>query len=136
MQRSADNVSWSGLSLYDGKNERLMFGVPFALNPTRSRRELGIHNLGANQRNDTGLEPVAGTKYVIITKVDYTTIMGKPEPRQQRTRDTECRHGLHECSLRHPLRLRWRFADVLGQTWRVCAGHGDLHLHLRAAHRE
>ncbi len=28
MQRSADNVSWSGLSLYDGKNERLMFGVP------------------------------------------------------------------------------------------------------------
>ena len=73
MQRSADNVSWSGLSLYDGNNERLMFGVPFAMNPASSRRELGIHNLGANQWNYTGLEPVAGTKYVIIAKVDYTT---------------------------------------------------------------
>jgi uncharacterized repeat protein (TIGR03806 family) len=73
MQRSADNVSWSGLSLYDGNNERLMFGVPFALNPASSRRELGIHNLGANQWNYTGLEPVAGLKYQIIAKVDYTT---------------------------------------------------------------
>lgn len=73
MQRSADNVSWSGLSLYEGTNERLMFGVPFAMNPASSRRELGIHNLGANQWNYTGLEPVAGTKYVIIAKVDYTT---------------------------------------------------------------
>ncbi|MBK8038933.1 MAG: PQQ-dependent sugar dehydrogenase [Verrucomicrobiaceae bacterium] len=73
MQRSADNVSWSGLSLYDGNNERLMFGVPFAQNPANNRRELGIHNLGANQWNYTGIEPVAGTKYQIIAKVDYTT---------------------------------------------------------------
>jgi glucose/arabinose dehydrogenase len=73
MQRSADNVSWSGLSLYDGNNERLMFGVPFAQNPANNRRELGIHNLGTNQWNYTGLEPVAGTKYQIIAKVDYTT---------------------------------------------------------------
>lgn len=73
MQRSADNVSWSGLSLYDGNNERLMFGVPFAQNPANSRRELGIHNLGANQWNYTGIAPVAGTKYQIIAKVDYTT---------------------------------------------------------------
>lgn len=73
MQRSADNVSWSGLSLFDGNNERLMFGVPFAQNPASSRRELGIHNLGANQWNYTGLAPVAGLKYQIIAKVDYTT---------------------------------------------------------------
>jgi uncharacterized repeat protein (TIGR03806 family) len=73
MQRSADNVSWSGLSLYDGNNERLMFGVPFAQNPANNRRELGIHNLGANQWNYTGIAPVAGTKYQIIAKVDYTT---------------------------------------------------------------
>jgi glucose/arabinose dehydrogenase len=73
MQRSADNVSWSGLSLYDGNNERLMFGVPFAQNPANNRRELGIHNLGANQWNYTGVEPVAGLKYQIIAKVDYTT---------------------------------------------------------------
>jgi len=73
MQRSADNVSWSGLSLYDGNNERLMFGVPFAMNPANSRREFGIHNLGANQWNYTGIAPVAGTKYHIIAKVDYTT---------------------------------------------------------------
>lgn len=75
MQRSADNVSWSGLSLYDGNNERLMFGVPSAQNPSSSRRELGIHNLGANQWNYTGMEPVAGLKYQIIAKVDYTTGM-------------------------------------------------------------
>lgn len=73
MQRSADNVSWSGLSLYDGNNERLMFGVPFAQNPANNRREIGIHNLGANQWNYTGIAPVAGTKYQIIAKVDYTT---------------------------------------------------------------
>ena len=73
MQRSADNVSWSGLSLYDGNNERLMFGVPSAQNPANNRRELGIHNLGANQWNYTGIAPVAGTKYQIIAKVDYTT---------------------------------------------------------------
>jgi glucose/arabinose dehydrogenase/mono/diheme cytochrome c family protein len=73
MQRSADNVSWSGLSLYDGNNERLMFGVPFAQNPANNSREFGIHNLGANQWNYTGIAPVAGTKYQIIAKVDYTT---------------------------------------------------------------
>ena len=75
MQRSADNVTWSGLSLYDGGTELLMFGVPFALNPSSSRRELGIHNLGANQWNYTGTAPVAGTKYQIIAKVDYATGM-------------------------------------------------------------
>ncbi|MBK8090413.1 MAG: PQQ-dependent sugar dehydrogenase [Verrucomicrobiaceae bacterium] len=73
MQRSADNVSWSGLSLYEGNNERLMFGVPFAQNPSSNRREFGIHNLGANQWNYSGIAPVAGLKYQIIAKVDYTT---------------------------------------------------------------
>lgn len=73
MQRSAAGVEWSGVSLYEGSNERLMFGVPFAMNPSSNRRELGIHNLGANQWSYTGMEPVAGMKYQIVAKVDYTT---------------------------------------------------------------
>lgn len=71
MQRSASTVEWSGLSIYDGNAERLMFGVPFATNPSSSRRELGIHNLGANQWSFTGIPPVAGTKYQIVGKIDY-----------------------------------------------------------------
>ncbi|MES2598447.1 MAG: PQQ-dependent sugar dehydrogenase [Verrucomicrobiota bacterium] len=73
MNRSAANVSWSGLSLYENNTERLMFGVPFALNPSSNRREVGIHNLGANQWSYTGMVPVAGLKYQIVAKVDYAT---------------------------------------------------------------
>ena len=75
MQRSAASVEWSGLSLYEGNSERLMFGVPFAMNPSSNRRELAIHNLFTNQWSYSGLEPVAGTKYQIVAKVDYTTGM-------------------------------------------------------------
>jgi uncharacterized repeat protein (TIGR03806 family) len=71
MHRSAADVTWSGMSVYENNVERLMFGVPFATNPVSGQRELGIHNLGANQWSYTGMQPVAGERYQIVAKVDY-----------------------------------------------------------------
>lgn len=71
MQRSGLGVTWSGVSVYDGTNERILFGVPFATNPSSGVRELAIHNLGTNTHTFTGMAPVIGARYNLVGKIDF-----------------------------------------------------------------
>jgi len=73
MLRGGLGVTWGGLSLYDTTNERILFGVPDAVNPSSGVREVGIHNLGSNSWNYTGIAPVTGARYNLVAKVDFTT---------------------------------------------------------------
>lgn len=70
MVRSGLGVTWSGVSVYDGTNERILFGVPFAVNPSSGVRELAIHNLGTNTHAFTGIVPVDGARYNFVAKID------------------------------------------------------------------
>jgi hypothetical protein len=103
MQRSATSVSWSGLSLYEGNNERLMFGVPFAHEsgeqPPRARHSQSRGESVELHRP----QPVAGTKYQIIAKVDYTTgfasLYVNPSLTGGEPGSPNATHRLHECAL-------------------------------------
>lgn len=71
MLRSGTGVTWSGVSAYDGTNERILFGVPFATNPSSGARELAIHNLGTNTHTFTGIAPINGARYNLVAKIDF-----------------------------------------------------------------
>ncbi len=71
MLRSGPGVSWSGASVYEFDTERILFGVPFAVNPSSGVRELAIHNLGTNTHTFTGIVPVNGARYNLVAKVDF-----------------------------------------------------------------
>lgn len=71
MLRSGPGVSWSGASLYELGDERILFGVPFAVNPSSGVREIAIHNLGANAHSFTGIAPVDGVRYNLVAKADF-----------------------------------------------------------------
>ena len=71
MVRSAAGVTWSGASVYEFGNERILFGVPFTLNPSSGVRELAIHNLGTNTHAFTGIAPVIGARYNLVAKIDF-----------------------------------------------------------------
>jgi len=71
MLRSGTGVSWSGASVYELGNERILFGVPFAINPSSGVRELAIHNLGTNTHAFSGIVPVDGARYNLVAKMDF-----------------------------------------------------------------
>ena len=73
MIRSGPNVTWSGASAYEFGNERILFGVPDAVNPSSGVRELAIHNLGTNTHSFTGIVPVTGAKYNVVAKLDFVS---------------------------------------------------------------
>ena len=70
MKRDA-GASWSGASSYDGGTERLLFGVPFAANPSSGQREYAIHDLEAGQWAYSGVQPAAGDDLLLVGKIDF-----------------------------------------------------------------
>lgn len=66
-------VQWSGASSYDFEAERFLFGVPGAVNPASGQREFAIHDLAAGQHAYSGIQPVEGQTYLLVSKIDYDT---------------------------------------------------------------
>lgn len=64
-------VQWSGASSYDFEAERFLFGVPGAANPASGQREFAIHDLAAGQHAYSGIQPVEGQTYLLVSKIDY-----------------------------------------------------------------
>ncbi|RYD34616.1 MAG: hypothetical protein EOP87_08860, partial [Verrucomicrobiaceae bacterium] len=64
-------VQWSGASSYDFEAERFLFGVPGAANPASGQREFAIHDLTAGQHAYSGIQPVEGKTYLLVSKIDY-----------------------------------------------------------------
>lgn len=109
------SLEW--FSLYEGDNERLMFGVLFAQNSANNRRELGIHNLSARTSGaHTGIAPVAGTKHPYHRQSGLhdrlCLAVCQSEPDRRRSRMALCNAGLHERAFRTAFRLWRRFADL------------------------
>jgi len=73
MTRSSD-TTWSGASAYDFGTERILFGVPFAPNPSGSQREFAIHVLNSGAADGhaySGIQPIAGQTVMLVGKIDY-----------------------------------------------------------------
>lgn len=66
-------VTWGGASSYDYEAERFLFGVPGAANPASGQREFAIHDLAAGQHAYSGIQPVEGQTYLLVSKIDYDT---------------------------------------------------------------
>jgi glucose/arabinose dehydrogenase len=66
-------ASWGGASSYDYGAERFLFGVPGAANPASGQREFAIHDLPGNQHAYSGIQPVDGQTYLLVSKINYDT---------------------------------------------------------------
>ncbi|QDT07446.1 Quinoprotein glucose dehydrogenase B precursor [Rubripirellula lacrimiformis] len=69
MTRSA-GASWSGMSLFDFENERLLFGVPTAKNPASNAFEFAVLDTSAGHTY-SGVRPTDGESCTIVAKLDY-----------------------------------------------------------------
>ena len=74
MKRSA-GAEWSGASSLDFNTERILFGVPGAVNPTSGQREFAIHVLnspGFDGHSYSGIAPTPGEEVMLVAKIDFT----------------------------------------------------------------
>lgn len=70
MERQTD-ATWSGASIYNFGAEKVFVGVPSDVNPLSGNIEFGIEqNVGAF-RTFSGISPVVGESYDIVTKYDF-----------------------------------------------------------------
>ncbi|MES2920252.1 MAG: PQQ-dependent sugar dehydrogenase [Verrucomicrobiota bacterium] len=74
MKRAA-GTAWSGASSYDFNTERILFGVPDAVNPASGLREFAIHVLnspGFDGHTYSGIAPTTNANVMLVAKIDFS----------------------------------------------------------------